>query len=54
MMDDAEYAARAVEKLALYSANGYFPGKNLIITMESKSAPIDSLEIGRVINEYLK
>ena len=54
MMDDAEYAARAAEKLALYSANGYFPGKNLIITMESKSAPISSLEINRVINEYLK
>lgn len=54
MMDDAEYAARAAEKLALYSANGYFPGKNLIITMESKSAPIDSREINRVINEYLK
>ncbi len=54
MMDDAEYAAHAVEKLALYSANGYFPGKNLIITMESKSAKISSQEINRVINEYLK
>lgn len=54
MMDDAEYAARAAEKLALYSANGYFPGKNLIITMESKSAPISSREINRVINEYLR
>ena len=54
MMDDADYAARAVEKLALYSANGYFPGKNLIITMESKSSPISSQEIRRVINEYLK
>ena len=54
MMDDAEYAARAAEKLALYAASGYFPGKNLIITMESKNAPLSSLEIGRVINEYLK
>lgn len=54
MMDDADYAARAAEKLAFYSANGYFPGKNLIITMESKSAPIDSRGINRVINEYLK
>lgn len=54
MMDDAEYAARTAEKLALYAASGYFPGKNLIITMESKSAPISSLEINRVINEYLK
>lgn len=54
MMDDAEYAERAVQKLSLYSANGYFPGKNLIITMESKSAPLSSQEINRIINEYLK
>lgn len=54
MMDDAEYAERAVQKMSLYSANGYFPGKNLIITMESKSAPLSSQEINRIINEYLK
>lgn len=53
-MDDAEYAARAIEKLAQYSANGYFPGKNLIITMESNSSQIKSDEIKRVIKEYLK
>ena len=54
MMDDSEYAERAVEKLSLYSANGYFPGKNLIITMESKNSQIKSHEINRVIKEYLK
>ncbi len=54
MMDDAEYAERAVQKMSLYSANGYFPGKNLIITMESKSTPLSSQEINRIINEYLK
>ena len=53
-MDDEEYAKRAIEKLALYSANGYFPGKNLIITMESKNSQIQSHEISRVIKEYLK
>ena len=53
-MDDEEYAKRAIEKLSLYSANGYFPGKNLIITMESKNSQIQSHEISRVIKEYLK
>ena len=53
-MDDEEYAKRAIEKLSLYSANGYFPGKNLIITMESISSQIKSDEINRVIKEYLK
>ena len=54
MMDDSAYAERAVQRLALYSANGYFPGKNLIITMESKNSSINSQEINRIINEYLK
>ena len=54
MMDDAEYAERAIHKLAVYSENGYFPGKNLIITMESKTSPLSSQQIRSVINEYLK
>ena len=54
MMDDSAYAERAVQRLALYSANGYFPGKNLIITMESKNSSVNSQEINRIINEYLK
>ena len=53
-MDDPDYAAGAVHKLAVYSANGYFPGKNLILTMESIKTPLDSAEVTRVINEYLK
>ena len=54
MMDDSAYAERAVERLAFYSANGYFPGKNLIITMESKNSSVNSQEINRIINQYLK
>lgn len=54
MMDDPDYAGQAVQKLELYAANGYFPGKNLIITMESKSEPLSSFEIKRIINAYSK
>ncbi|MDD5928966.1 MAG: hypothetical protein PUC37_04080 [Spirochaetales bacterium] len=54
MMDDPDYAGQAVQKLELYAANGYFPGKNLIITMESKSKPLSSFEIKRIINAYSK
>ena len=54
MMDEPEYAENAVHKLAAYSASGYFPGKNLIITMENRNTPLGSLEINRIINEYLK
>ena len=54
MMDDPDYAEQAVQKLALYAANGWFPGKNLIITMESKNTPLSSPEITGIIQEFLK
>ena len=53
MMDDESYAARAVEKLALYSANGYFPGKNLIITMETQREPLSTRSIEKLIEGFL-
>ena len=54
MMDDPEYAARTAEKLALYAQNGFYPGKNLIITMETTKQPLSSQTIKGVIAEYLK
>ncbi len=54
MMDDPEYAARATEKLWLYAENGFFPGKNLIITMETSAKPLSSKLLKSVIKTYLK
>ena len=54
MMDDPEYAARATEKLGLYAENGFFPGKNLIITMETSAKPLSSKLLKSVIQTYLK
>ncbi len=53
MMDDAEYAARAAEKLILYQQNGYLPGKNLIITMETSHAQVSSRASKQIIEEDL-
>ena len=52
-MDDEEYAKRAIEKLSLYSANGYFPGKNLIITMETQNEPLTTRLVERIIKDLL-
>ena len=41
-------------KSEIIIANGYFPGKNLIITMESKNSSVNSQEINKIINQYLK
>ena len=54
MMDDPDYAARATEKLELYAENGFFPGKNLIITMETSAKPFSSKILKDVIQTYLK
>ena len=54
MMDDPAYAARATEKLELYAENGFFPGKNLIITMESSAKPLSSKLLKSVIKTYLQ
>ena len=53
LMDDTEYSARAAEKLILYQQNGYYPGKNLIITMETSKIKPSSLEFKKIIQEYL-
>ena len=54
MMDDPDYAARAAEKLELYAENGFFPGKNLIITMETSAKPLSSKFLKSLIKTYLK
>lgn len=54
LMDDPDYAARATEKLELYAENGFFPGKNLIITMETSAKPLSSKLLKSVIQTYLK
>ncbi len=54
MMDDPDYAARAAEKLQLYAENGFFPGKNLIITMETMKNQLSSKILKEIIKTYLK
>ncbi len=53
MMDDAEYLKKALWKLQLYNDNDYFPGINLIITMESLRSPIKTCQLEQIIKNYL-
>ena len=53
MMDDLEYAQNAVSKIQNYQKNGYFPGKNLITTFETKASPISTKQIEQLAREYL-
>ena len=53
MMDDPEYAQKSVSKINFYTQNGIFPGKNLIITMETKNSPLKIRDLEKVIKEFL-
>ena len=52
-MDDPDYAKNAASKLRLYAENNIFPGRNLILTMETQTIPLSTRAIERIITEFL-
>lgn len=53
MMDASEYAQNAVTKLHDYQKCGYFPGKNLIISAETRETPLSTKQIEQLVKEFL-
>lgn len=53
MMDDPDYLKKTINKMSLYIQHGIFPGKNLIITMETKDNPLNIRDLEKVIKEFL-
>ena len=53
MMDDPDYAHKATAKLRLYEENGILPGRNLILTMETKTDPLSTRAVEKIIGEFL-
>ena len=52
MMDSPDYAVHSVQRLKEYCQNGIFLGKNLIITEETSSVPLDTRYIDDIIKCY--
>lgn len=52
-MDSPEYTANAAGKLVIYGENHIYPGKNLIITMETQNCPLNPRYIESLIKEFL-
>lgn len=52
LMDNPDYAQKAVRKLQFYAQNKIFPGRNLIITMETQSEPLTPQFVETMIKEY--
>ncbi|MBE5881943.1 MAG: hypothetical protein E7289_06535 [Lachnospiraceae bacterium] len=53
MMDEPEYAEKAIEKIALYEQNGIFLGENLVLTFETMKNPINRKVIQDIIRRWL-
>ena len=53
MMDDPKYIAENMPKIQAYMKNGYLPGKNLILTFETKDCPFDVRIIDDIAKQFL-
>ena len=50
MMDDPDYAVKAVKKMQSYILNGVIPGIDLIVTSETRQTPLNV----RIIKDFIK
>ena len=53
MMDEAEYAKNAIKRIQDMETYGILPGRNLIVTAETKQNPISMKTANILIQEYL-
>lgn len=53
IMDEIGYGGQAVERLEAYHREGYYEGKNLILTMESLRYPMNTRKAEEVVKQYL-
>lgn len=53
MLDNELYANRNTGKIEKYILNNYIPGKNLILSFETSSHPINAQTIDKMISSYL-
>ena len=52
-ISDEEYAENAIKRIQSMEASGILPGKNLLITAETKQNPISIKSVNILIQEYL-
>ena len=52
MMDDSEYAEKAIQKMAFYEQNNIYIGDKLIVTFETQNHPLNSKQIVELVQHY--
>lgn len=53
LMDKQEYCEKAIKKIESLARNRIFPGKNLILTYETSTHPLNMKTVELMIKEYL-
>ena len=53
MMDDKDYVNSNINKINEYARAGIIPGKNLIMTFETKDKVLDTAAVNNIIKAYL-
>ena len=53
LMDDPAYIAKNTEKLQRYSASGYTPMVNLILSFETRTHPLSRPQVMQIIYQFL-
>ena len=53
MMDNPAYAEKAIQKIDTYEKNNIFPGRQLILSYETKNLPLNMKVVEKLIKEFL-
>lgn len=53
MMDNSEYAQKAIQKLETFAKNGIYIGKNLLVTFETLRNPLDMKMVEGMLKEFI-
>ncbi len=54
MMDMEEYCNKSIKKIETYHRNGIYLGEELILTFETKDHPLNSKEVQRLVEKFLR
>ena len=53
MMDHPEYIKNTLEKLSLYSENGYWYGDKLLFSFETSINPLNTKNVEKMLNRFI-
>ena len=53
MMDNPQYAQKAIEKITMYSENGYWYGDTFLFSLETTETPLNTKNIEELLHKFI-